>query len=69
MKVLDYKASQLGMKKSRVETIPALEPFYMRIGYLADGKTRNYDGMELISMEKETNDGTRENCAHQCTCP
>ena len=69
VKVLDYKASQLGMKKSRVETISALEPFYMRIGYLADGTTKNYAGMELISMEKETNDGTRENCAHQCTCP
>ena len=27
VKVLDYKASQLGMQKSRVETIPALEPF------------------------------------------
>lgn len=69
VKVLDYKASQLGMGKSRVETIPALEPFYLRIGYLRDGQTRQFAGMELISMEKETNDGTRENCAHQCTCP
>lgn len=69
VKVLDYKASQLGMKRSRVETIPALEPFYMRIGYRAGGKTRTYAGLELISMEKETNDGTGENCAHQCPCP
>ena len=69
VKVLDYKASQLGMQKSRVETIPALEPFYMRIGYLRDGKFSQLAGMELISMEKETNDGTRDNCAHQCTCP
>ena len=69
VKVLDYKASQLGMQRSKVETIPALEPFYMRIGYFSNGQTRQFAGMELISMEKETNDGTRENCAHQCTCP
>ncbi|MEE0095286.1 MAG: GNAT family N-acetyltransferase, partial [Oscillospiraceae bacterium] len=29
VKVLDYKASQLGMGHSRVETVPELEPFYM----------------------------------------
>lgn len=68
VKVLDYKASQLGMGHSRVETIRALEVFYMRIGYLATGTERTAGGMELITMEKETNDGTRENCAHQCTC-
>ena len=69
VKVLDYKASQLGMGHSRVETVHALEPFYMRIGYLATGAVRTLNGMELITMEKETNDGTRENCAHQCPCP
>ena len=69
VKVLDYKASQLGMQRSKVETISALEPFYMRIGYFPNGQTRQFARMELISMEKETNDGTRENCAHQCTCP
>ena len=68
VKVLDYKASQLGMGQSRVETIRALEVFYMRIGYLATGAERTAGSMELITMEKETNDGTRENCAHQCTC-
>lgn len=69
VKVLDYKASQLGMGHSRVETVPELEPFYMRIGYLATGESREQYGRKLITMEKETNDGTRENCAHQCTCP
>ena len=68
VKVLDYKASQLGMQRSRVETIRALEPFYMRIGYLATGAVQQLWDMELITMEKETNDGTRENCAHQCAC-
>lgn len=69
VKVLDYKASQMGMKVSRVETVKDLEPFYMRIGYLATGETVNRFDRELIVMEKETNDGTRENCAHQCPCP
>ena len=65
MKVLDYKASQLGMKTALVETAPDLEKFYMRIGFLKTGETKKY-GMDLITMQKETNDGTRENCAHQC---
>ena len=69
VKVLDYKASQLGMQHSRVETTRELEPFYMRIGYLATGAVRRLRDRELITMEKETNDGTRENCAHQCPCP
>ena len=69
VKVLDYKASQLGMQHSRVETIRDLEPFYLRIGYLATGAKRQLGELELITMEKETNNGTRENCAHQCACP
>ena len=68
VKVLDYKASQMGMKVSRVETVKELEPFYMRIGYHATGETVFRFDRELMIMEKETNDGTRENCAHQCTC-
>lgn len=66
VKVLDYKASQMGMQYSTVETIPALEPFYARIGYTRTGEKTQKNGMELILMQKETNDGTRENCAHQC---
>ena len=66
VKVLDYKASQLGMKTALVETAPGLEKFYMRIGFLKTGETKKY-GMDLITMQKETNDGTRENCAHQCS--
>lgn len=69
VKVLDYKASQLGMGHSRVETVPELEIFYLRIGYLATGAEQEKYGRKLITMEKETNDGTRENCAHQCPCP
>lgn len=66
VKVLDYKASQLGMQYSRVETVPELEKFYGRIGYQKTGETMNKNGMELIVMQKECNDGTRENCSHQC---
>lgn len=66
VKVLDYKASQLGMKTAVVETVPQLQKFYHRIGFLKTGETKKY-GMDLITMQKETNDGTRENCAHQCS--
>ena len=69
VKVLDYKASQLGMQYSIVETVPELEKFYARIGYRATGETSNRFGRNLMIMKKETNDGTRENCAHQCPCP
>ena len=69
VKVLDYKASQMGMKLSQVETIPELKCFYERIGYQATGETVMKHNRNLIIMEKETNDGTRENCAHQCACP
>lgn len=68
VKVLDYKASQLGMKQSLIETVKELEIFYMRIGFMKTGDTHNKYGMELISMQKECNDGTRENCAHQRPC-
>lgn len=66
IKVLDYKASQMGMQYSSVETVPELEKFYQRIGYQRTGETKEKYGMEIITMQKETNDGTRENCAHQC---
>ena len=69
VKVLDYKASQLGMQYSQVETVPELKRFYERIGYQATGETKQAFGLNLISLQKETNDGTRENCAHQCACP
>lgn len=67
VKVLDYKASQLGMKYSRVETVGKLEQFYGRIGYTKTDETIQKYGMDLMILQKETNDGTRENCAHQCT--
>lgn len=65
VKVLDYKASQLGMQFSTVETVPELQKFYQRIGFEKESEIHKY-GMDLITMQKETNDGTRENCAHQC---
>ncbi len=67
VKVLDYKASQMGLQYSVVDTIPELEMFYTRIGYQTTGETKEKHGMALMTMQKETNDGTRENCAHQCS--
>ena len=66
VKVLDYKAALMNMKFSAVETVPTLEPFYKRIGYRTEGAPFTRDGMTLVRMKKETNDGTGENCAHQC---
>jgi predicted GNAT family N-acyltransferase len=68
VKVLDYKASQLSMQYSQVETTQDLERFYQKIGYQRTGMPYEKYGMEVISMQKETNDGTRENCANQCAC-
>lgn len=64
VKILDFKASTMGMKTSVVETVTSLMPFYQRIGYVKTGAGRD----SYIMMEKETNDGSRENCAHQCSC-
>ncbi len=66
VKVLDYKASTLGMKYSQVESPEELVPFYRRIGYVPIGEPTKRWGLTLISMKKETNDGTREGCTHQC---
>lgn len=69
VKVLDYKASQLGMRYSRVEAPAELEMFYSRIGYKPCGPARERWGLSLTPMKKETNDGTAEACAHQCPGP
>ena len=69
VKVLDYKASQLGMQYSTLDAEEAQMPFYRRIGYAPCGEKFTKWGRTLVPMKKETNDGTRENCAHQCPCP
>lgn len=69
VKVLDYKASQLGMRYSTVDAAEELVPFYQRIGYQPSGEKFTKWGLTLVPMKKETNDGTRENCAHQCPGP
>ncbi len=66
VKVLDYKASQMGMQVSQIETVETMMPFYQRSGYAPTGETVEKNGMKWVVMQKETNDGTRENCAHQC---
>ncbi len=69
VKLLDYKASQMGMEYSLVEAPAALLPFYRRIGFAPWGDPAVRWGMTLIPMRKETNDGTSENCSHQCPGP
>ncbi len=66
VKILDYKASQLGMPWSQVDAAPELEPFYRRLGYAPAGEATEQWGYILTPMKKETNDGSGENCAHQC---
>lgn len=68
VKILDYKASQLGMRYSAVDAAEELREFYLRLGYLPAGEKITKLGRELTPMKKETNDGTRENCSHQCAC-
>lgn len=69
VKILDYKASQMGMRYSAVEAPEALTPFYQRIGYKAEGQPFVKWNETWISMKKETNSGAGENCAHQCPRP
>lgn len=69
VKILDYKASQMGMRYSQVDADEELLPFYRRLGYAPAGDPITKWGRTLLPMKKETNDGTRENCAHQCPGP
>lgn len=64
VKIMDFKAAQMGMKISRVEAPPELHHFYQRIGFSPAGEPRDVWGYQLTPMEKETNDGSKENCAH-----
>lgn len=67
VKILDYKASQMGMQYSTVDVAEDLLPFYRRLGYAPSGQPFTKWGQKLTPMKKETNDGTRENCTHQCS--
>ena len=69
VKIMDFKASQMGMKYSLVDVPEELTPFYTRLGYEPAGSSFQAYGRTLTPMKKETNDGSRENCAHQCACP
>ena len=69
VKILDFKASQMGMPYSRVDVPEELTPFYSRFGYEKDGGPFEKWGRTFTPMKKETNDGTRKNCAHQRACP
>ena len=69
VKIMDFKAAGMGMGHSAVDVPEELEPFYRRLGYLPSGEPVRRWNRTMTPMKKETNDGTRENCAHQCTCP
>ncbi len=66
VKVLDYRASQLGMQYSAVEATERLEGFYARIGYQPVGEKYLKWGQQLIPMRKPVNDGDSETC--HCSC-
>ena len=57
VKILDYKASQLGMHFSEVTCPIALKRFFSLIGFQI---LASEDG--TLQMRKETNDGSTENC-------
>lgn len=69
VKILDFKAAEMGMAYSRVDAAEELLPFYRRLGYTACGDAKQQWNRTITPMKKETNDGTRENCTHQCACP
>ena len=69
VKVLDYKAACIGMERSMVEAPAELRRFFERIGFRVTGEAADGNEVAVISMEKETNDGTVKNCSHQCACP
>ncbi len=69
VKILDFKAAEMGMHYSQVDVAEELLPFYRRLGYTACGERSEKWNRVIIPMKKETNDGTRENCTHQCACP
>ena len=66
VRIMDYKASQLGMMFSKVDVPRELTPFYLRLGYMPEGTAFSLWGMDFTPMKKGTNDGSGENCAHQC---
>lgn len=68
VKILDFKAAEMGMAHSQVDVPEELLPFYRRLGYAPCGDSTEKWGRKILPMQKETNDGTGENCAHQCTC-
>ena len=69
VKIMDFKASLMGMKYSAVDVPQELTSFYRHLGYQPDGETIEQWGRIFTPMKKETNDGSGENCAHQCACP
>ncbi len=69
VKIMDFKAAAMGMKQSAVNVPQELEHFYHRLGYVQAREPFQQWDRTLTPMKKETNDGTRENCSHKCTCP
>ena len=69
VKIMDFKAATMGMGNSTVDVPEELEHFYRRLGYTPSGEPYHRWNRTMTPMKKETNDGTRENCSHQCACP
>ena len=66
VKVLMYRAWDLELRHVRVLSDTENEAFFRRLGFMKTDEPLTADGK--FWMERETDDGTGENCAHQCAC-
>ena len=64
IKIMDFKASGMGMQYSAAEVPEQHRNLFARIGYQEDGPAFSKYGWTVTPMKKETNDGTKSNCAH-----
>ena len=68
VKVLLYRAWDLALRRIRVLAREDAMAFYQRLGFVKTGESMEEDGVRKYWMEKETDDGTRDHCTHQCAC-
>ena len=64
VKVLMYRAWDLELRRVRVLTDAENAAFFRRLGFTETNESQT----GKFWMERETDDGTGENCAHQCAC-
>lgn len=69
VKILMYRAWDLEFRRVRLLARESAAPFYEFEGFAKTGEAFEEDGTMKYWMEKDTDDGTGENCSHQCACP